>query len=52
MSISTVVILNAVLVIALFGVLAYVLRIPFRIGSPSLPEPVSIETYQSEELAA
>ena len=32
MSLSTVVILNAVLVVALCGVLAYVLRIPFRLG--------------------
>ena len=41
MSLSTVVILNAALVIALFGVLAYVLRIPFR-----------LERVESDELAA
>ena len=52
MSISSVVLLNAVLVIALFGVLAYVLHLPFRLGSPSLPEPVSIENIEREELAA
>ncbi len=52
MSLTTVVMLNAALVIALFGVLAYVLRIPFRLASPSLPEPVSIERRERDELAA
>jgi len=52
MSLSTVVILNAVLVVALCGVLAYVMRIPFRLDSRPLPEPVSIARDELEELAA
>ncbi len=52
MSLSTVVILNAVLVVALCGLLAYVLRIPFRLDSQPLPEPVSIERGERDQLAA
>ena len=52
MSLSTVVILNAVLVVALCGLLAYVMRIPFRLGSQLLPEPVSIERLERDERAA
>ena len=52
MSLSTVVILNAVLVVALCGLLAYVMRIPFRLGSAPLPEPVSIERAEADERAA
>jgi hypothetical protein len=53
MSLTTAVILNAVFVVALFGVLAHVLRIPFRLdGSQSAAEPVTIERTESEELAA
>jgi hypothetical protein len=52
MSFSTVVILNAALVVALCALLAYVLRIPFRLGSQPLPEPVSIERVVRDERAA
>ncbi len=52
MSLSTVVILNAVLVVALCALLASVLRIPYRVGSQPLPEPVSIEPAERDELAA
>ena len=52
MSLTTAVILNAVLVVALCGVLAYVLRIPFRLGGAPVPEPLRIEHEEREERAA
>ncbi len=53
MSLTTAVIINAVFVVALFGVLAFVLRIPFRLDrSESVVAPVSIERIEAEELAA
>jgi hypothetical protein len=53
MSLTTVVIANAVFVVALFAVLAFVLRIPFRLDrSQSAAAPVSIERTETEELAA
>ncbi len=53
MSLSTVVILNAVLVVALCSLLAYVLRIPFRLDrSRPIVEPMSIERVESDERAA
>ena len=53
MSLTTAVIVNAVFVIALFGVLAFVLRIPFGLERPeSAVALVSIERNEAEELAA
>jgi hypothetical protein len=52
MSLTTAVILNVVLVVALCGVLAYVLRIPFRLGGSPVLEPVRIERAESEKRAA
>ena len=53
MSMTTVLILNAVLVAALVGGLAYVLRMPFRLDrTQPLAEPVSIERVESDRQAA
>ncbi len=52
MSSTTVVILNAVLVVGLVALLAWVMRIPFRLDSKPLSEPVSIERAERDELAA
>ncbi len=53
MSITTVLILNAVLVAGLVAVLTWVMRVPFRLASQPLPEPVSIERAdERDELAA
>jgi hypothetical protein len=52
MSLTIVVILNAVLVVGLVALLAWVMGIPFRLDSRPLPEPVSIERAERDELAA
>ncbi|HVN61029.1 MAG TPA: hypothetical protein VMT59_07180 [Gaiellaceae bacterium] len=52
MSVTTVVILNAVLVVGLVALLTWVMRIPFRLDSKPLPEPRSIERAERDELAA
>jgi hypothetical protein len=55
MSLTTVAILNAVLVVGLVALLTWVMRVPFRLASQPLPEPVSIERAERaerEELAA
>ena len=52
MSLSTVVILNAVLVVGLVAALTWVMRIPFRLDSRPLPEPVSIDRDERDERAA
>ncbi len=52
MSLTTVVILNAVLVVGLVALLTWVMRVPFRLASQPLPKPLSIEQDEREELAA
>ena len=52
MSLTTAVVLNTVLVAGLVALLAWVMRIPFRLDSRSLPEPVSIERAETDERAA
>ena len=52
MPLTAVVILNAVLVAGLVALLAWVMRIPFRLDSKPLPEPRSIERAERDELAA
>jgi len=51
MSLTTVAILNAVLVVGLVALLTWVMRVPFRLASQPLPEPVSIERAERAEQA-